>query len=1206
MENNMDLAELKFIVNTDQLVAAKTAIDALGVAVSKVNKPVTEAAKESEKLAQAQAKTAKATAEAELAVTKAALAAEKLGQAQQKSSDSTSKSVSILERQNLILEYMAQGNSKGQASIMATFKAAGALDSEMQQLNDTLKIQRTLIGGDPFDKSIGLMQKLQNEFKTTDEVNKLFNQGLGLTEKQMIDLAREKERLIALYGIEGRDIKGLTAEYNALIQKSVEINGANAARTNSMRDQVKAQTDAAKANAYITSEMDKLNRLTEANGNITSGTNNKQIKFEQALKASGKTAEEQAALLKKYNDQLLTTQKHAGNRQVDYLSRALGPQITDIAVGLATGQSPMMVLLQQGGQLRDQFALAGVAGKDMGDMLTKAAASMVTSVKDVGVAISSAIVGSFMSAGKAVTTFIADMTGISAGVKALKQMLVGELGMGARGAIGIINLVGTALTAVAGVAIVGIIGALVAYGIALKKVSDQEESANKTAALYGGQLGLTKDKVLGLSKEYAGIKGNVGDYIEAINDAAQAGNIQASALNVVTTAAINLAKVGGPSVKDTMKQFSDLGDKPTDSLIKFAKQLGTIPVEILKQVDALELQGKKSDAAALAQKEYAKAIETSTNEIKKNMGTLPKLFLDISEMASKMWDSIMNLGREDTTAEKINKLGQKLQTAMAAKDPRQIESRKPYIAAMLSEIDLLQKQLVAEYEVQKAKTKGEEDAKKFDEDRKKRQAMGGFNLPKDLGLEDLKTKYSADIKTADSESNKLISDNKLRFALGLKDVGEYLSDEMKLIIDQNDQKIKINNTYMTALETARSNQEAKIRAEGARAIAAGGADKRDAETKKMKDALDQLNETYKNLTVGVTANNEVLADKSIQERNKALEQLGQYTKKVVDGNLEFQKSIDEVIQKRQLQMQIDQQLAGLSGVEYERTKAQIEMQQSHVKTLGDLEFAANKAKLALAELAAKGLDENSPEYAQAQAAITAAQTSLDKARAASRLAIVKAGTDAEITYYNKQWERVNLGVVDALVTAFNDLTVGGKNFTDVVKNLEKAIVNLITQLLVLEPLKASLKSMGNDSGIQGWLQSTLPSVFGSGGTPITGMTQDQFQMNEFANGGAFNSGVQAFANGGTFTNSVVSSPTLFKFASGTGLMGEAGPEAIMPLKRGSNGSLGVQMHDSGSSKQAINVVQNFTIQGHSADRQTQSQLATSALNGAKRAMIRNS
>jgi hypothetical protein len=49
-----------------------------------------------------------------------------------------------------------------------------------------------------------------------------------------------------------------------------------------------------------------------------------------------------------------------------------------------------------------------------------------------------------------------------------------------------------------------------------------------------------------------------------------------------------------------------------------------------------------------------------------------------------------------------------------------------------------------------------------------------------------------------------------------------------------------------------------------------------------------------------------------------------------------------------------------------------------------------------------------------------------------------------------------------------------------------------------------------------------------------------------------------------FTNSVVSQPTQFKFAQGTGLMGEAGPEAIMPLKRDNNGNLGVRGNQAGS------------------------------------------
>ncbi|MDP3831013.1 MAG: phage tail tape measure protein, partial [Ignavibacteriaceae bacterium] len=80
----------------------------------------------------------------------------------------------------------------------------------------------------------------------------------------------------------------------------------------------------------------------------------------------------------------------------------------------------------------------------------------------------------------------------------------------------------------------------------------------------------------------------------------------------------------------------------------------------------------------------------------------------------------------------------------------------------------------------------------------------------------------------------------------------------------------------------------------------------------------------------------------------------------------------------------------------------------------------------------------------------------------------------------------------------------------------------------------------------------------------------------FADGGSFEQGgVQAFANGGTFTNSIVSEPTLFKFASGTGMMGEAGPEAIMPLARAPNGKLGVQATTAGGgNRMVVNIIES--------------------------------
>ena len=103
--------------------------------------------------------------------------------------------------------------------------------------------------------------------------------------------------------------------------------------------------------------------------------------------------------------------------------------------------------------------------------------------------------------------------------------------------------------------------------------------------------------------------------------------------------------------------------------------------------------------------------------------------------------------------------------------------------------------------------------------------------------------------------------------------------------------------------------------------------------------------------------------------------------------------------------------------------------------------------------------------------------------------------------------------------------------------------------------------MGAPMGYQDWLENerrifdNMPIQ--SGGTS--------------ALGNVFNSGSRmAFASGGAFSNSIVDTPTKFRM----GLMGEAGPEAIMPLTRGPDGSLGVtaQMPNFNNSSNEANMV----------------------------------
>lgn len=132
---------------------------------------------------------------------------------------------------------------------------------------------------------------------------------------------------------------------------------------------------------------------------------------------------------------------------------------------------------------------------------------------------------------------------------------------------------------------------------------------------------------------------------------------------------------------------------------------------------------------------------------------------------------------------------------------------------------------------------------------------------------------------------------------------------------------------------------------------------------------------------------------------------------------------------------------------------------------------------------------------------------------------------------------------NTMVNAFAGAIIHGRKLSDVMKGL---VLSLSQQAL-----SAALKPLGNLAG----------GLFG--------------QLFANAKGNVISGGkVTPFASGG-----IVNSPTLFPMRGGTGLMGEAGPEAIIPLARGPNGKLGIRGGGGGSANVTINIstpdVQSF-------------------------------
>jgi hypothetical protein len=145
----------------------------------------------------------------------------------------------------------------------------------------------------------------------------------------------------------------------------------------------------------------------------------------------------------------------------------------------------------------------------------------------------------------------------------------------------------------------------------------------------------------------------------------------------------------------------------------------------------------------------------------------------------------------------------------------------------------------------------------------------------------------------------------------------------------------------------------------------------------------------------------------------------------------------------------------------------------------------------------------------------------------------------------QQMESLQQSIAETIGDGFMSMVDGTKTVKEAFRDMARDIIKQLYEVLVIQRLVNGVKTILGGSGL-------------------------------FADGGAFSAGrqIQAYANGG-----VVGGPTYFPMSGGkTGLMGEAGPEAILPLKRGKGGKLGVSVEGGSGS---VNVVNNINVTGGS-------------------------
>ncbi len=184
-----------------------------------------------------------------------------------------------------------------------------------------------------------------------------------------------------------------------------------------------------------------------------------------------------------------------------------------------------------------------------------------------------------------------------------------------------------------------------------------------------------------------------------------------------------------------------------------------------------------------------------------------------------------------------------------------------------------------------------------------------------------------------------------------------------------------------------------------------------------------------------------------------------------------------------------------------------------------------------------------------------------------RSALVTESFEAELArlrqsmiFTGREVSSLSAGIGGGLRRAFEGVAFDGMKLSDALKGIARSMADTAFAV-AMKPVEQAI-SGAMAQGMNGLLSGAMP----------------------FAQGGAFTQGrLMPFAKGG-----VVSSPTFFPMRGATGLMGEAGPEAIMPLRRGADGRLGVAAAGGG---RAVNVTVNVTTPDVAGFQRSQSQIA---------------
>ncbi|SCZ74093.1 MULTISPECIES: phage tail tape measure protein [unclassified Pseudomonas] len=734
------------------------------------------------------------------------------------------------------------------------------------------------------------------------------------------------------------------------------------------------------------------------------------------------------------------------------------------------------------------------------------------------------------------------------------------------------------------------------------KGSEEQDAFDKSLILTGGSAGLTASQLGVMAKQVSDMVGTTGQAAEVLTTLAGNGKIAGESFLGITQAAVSMQEATGKAVGDTIAEFVKLADEPVKASAALNEQYHYLTTSVYSQIVALEEQGRHAEAVKLATDQYADAINDRTPKILENLSLWEKGY----NLVAKAADNLKSAGRSQSNAERIQTAKEALERLetrggserIPGEDPVYIgekgkQSLRDYIKGLevkdAAETDYAKRQkernaimeagqkAIDKLDARKKATRSNADKRKDElEDLEKELAALRVSDPTNSRLTKesvdgqkaaINSKYK-DTKTAASAVDLTAFNNSKNNLTGI--LSEYKNAQKELdaaqksgLVSQADYLLKREALIGNERDEVTAAYEAEIAAlEAAKGKASTSAAQRIQLDQKIADARAAM----------VKAQRDADTELSVLAKNE-------------EGRLKKQELAVKTYTSA-LQQQVDtlreQGLRAAAGL------GQGGRQRDLTNQHNAIDDRINQQKLDLANQYGDGSRGMSlDEYTQKLQALEATQQKLHDT--------VVSNYD-DMTAAQGDWRNGASSAWQNYLESARDVAGQTKSlFTNAFGSMEDAIVQFamtgklsfadFTKSILADMARIAVRQASSSalSSLFGMAASAAGSYFG-GGAASAGSTQAGYTGVDFssyqANGGGWDGGVQFFKDGGAFTNSIVSKPTAFGMAGGkTGVVGEAGPEAIVPLARTSGGQLGIRALGGGSSSSNNQVViqQTFNV-----------------------------